>query len=149
MLVWLLFHHNVKTKVVKGGKSFVETCPECGRRARFDEVEVSENFGMFFVDLLGEKERKFRCSVCGDVFDLRDEPAPAAMPARSTRELEHERAAEEARRLAAERRWREISLTVRRKRDPHPRGRSEMIAETVPSANHPKLAAPDRRGTRR
>jgi rubredoxin len=100
--VWLLFHRNARTKVVKNGESIVETCPECGRRARFDEVELSESFGVFFVDLITEKERKFRCSVCGDVFDLRDqpEPAPAATPARSARELERKRVAEQARQRA-------------------------------------------------
>jgi rubredoxin len=106
--VWFLFHHNHKTRVVPGGKSFIETCPECRRRARFDEVEVSENFGMFFVDLIGEKERKYRCSGCANVFDLRDEadapaaPRPAPTPAKSARELEREQAAEQARRQAAE-----------------------------------------------
>lgn len=48
---------------------------------------------------------------CGDVFDLRDEPDPAqaAMPAKSDRELERKWAVEEARRLAAEQRRREIA----------------------------------------
>ena len=109
--MWLLFHHNAKTKVVKDGESFVETCPECGRRARFDEVEVSENFGVFFVDLVGDKERKFRCSVCANVFDMRDqpEPAPAAKPAKSARELERERAAAQTRQLAEEQRRRDAA----------------------------------------
>jgi rubredoxin len=107
--VWLLFHRNAKTKVIKDGESFVETCPECGRRARFDEVELSESFGVFFVDLITDKERKFRCSVCGDVFDLRDqaESAPAAAPARSAGELERERAAAQARERAAQQRQHE------------------------------------------
>jgi len=109
--MWLLFHRNAKTKVVRGGESFVETCPECGKRARFDEVEVSESFGVFFVDLIDDKERMFRCSACGDVFDRREpaKPAPAAPPAKSARELERERAAEEARRFAAEVRRREVA----------------------------------------
>jgi len=113
VLVWFLFHHNAKTRVVKDGESFVETCPECGRRARFDEVEVSENFGMFFIDLVGEKERKFRCSVCANVFDLRDDDdpdtIPAVQPAKSARELERERAAEQARALAEQQRRRELA----------------------------------------
>jgi hypothetical protein len=109
--VWFLFHHNAKTRVVKDGESFVETCPECGRRARFDEVEVSENFGMFFIDLVGEKERKFRCSACANVFDLRDDPdpIPAVQPAKSARELERERAAEEARALSEQQRRRDLA----------------------------------------
>jgi rubredoxin len=106
--VWFLFHHNVKTRFVENGESFVDTCPECGRRARFHEVEVSENVGVFFVDLLGDKERKYRCSACAKVFDRGDEHAEAA-PVKSAQELERERAAEQARRLLAERRRREIA----------------------------------------
>jgi hypothetical protein len=116
--MWFLFHHNVKTKVVEGGESFVDSCPECGRRVRFHEVEVSENVGVFFVDLLGEKERKYRCSACASVFD-RGEQAdamPEAPQPKSAAELARERSAEQARRiaaeqqrLAAERRRREIA----------------------------------------
>jgi rubredoxin len=94
--MWMLFHRNAKTKVVRDGHSFVETCPECGRKARFDEVEISESYGVFFIDLVDDKERKYRCSVCGDVFDLRDEPVRAP-PAKSAKELAHERAVAEAR----------------------------------------------------
>jgi rubredoxin len=105
--MWLLFHRNAKTRVVRDGHSFVETCPECGRRARFDEVEVSESFGVFFVDVLTDRERKYRCGACGDIFDLRDQPdAPAVRaavepPRKTARELAGERAEAEARRLEA------------------------------------------------
>ena len=102
--MWLLFHRNAKTKVVRDGDSFVETCPECGRRARFDEVEVSESFGVFFLDLVTDRERKYRCSACGDVFDLRDQPdapAPRSAPA-AARDAERDRADAEARRADAE-----------------------------------------------
>ena len=34
---------------------------------------------MWFVDVVGDKERKYRCDACEDVFDLRDQPA-AALP---------------------------------------------------------------------
>jgi rubredoxin len=99
--MWLLFHRNVKTRVIRDGRSFLETCPACGRKTRFDEVEVSESYGVFFVDLVGDKERKYRCSGCGDVFDLRDEPDPPdPPPAKSAQELARERAAAEARRAA-------------------------------------------------
>jgi rubredoxin len=106
--VWFLFHHNVKTRLVENGESFVDTCPECGRRARFHEVEVSENVGVFFVDILGDKERKYRCSACARVFDRNDD-ATALPPPKSARELERERAAEQARQLAAQQRRREIA----------------------------------------
>jgi len=94
--MWMLFHRNAKTKVIRDGDSFIETCPECGRKARFDEVEVTESYGVFFVDLVDDKERKYRCSACGDVFDLRDEPERAP-PAKSAAELARERAAAAAR----------------------------------------------------
>lgn len=96
--MWMLFHRNAKTKVVRDGRSFVETCPECGRKARFDEVEVSESYGVFFIDLIDDKERKYRCSACGDVFDLRDEPDQP--PPKSAKELARERAAASARQAA-------------------------------------------------
>ena len=76
--MWVLFHRNVKTRPVRDGETFVETCPECGQRARFMEVEIAENFGLFFVDIVGDKERAYRCCACGETFDLKDEaPAPA------------------------------------------------------------------------
>jgi rubredoxin len=105
--VWLLFHHNAKTRLVEDGERFMEKCPECGRRARFDEVEVSDNYGVFFVDLVSDKERKYRCSVCATLFELRDQPAPA--PARSAEQLERERAAAHARVLAEKQRQRELA----------------------------------------
>src|SRR6185295_12405525 len=99
--MWLLFHRRAKTQVVPGGRSFIETCPECRRRARFDEVEVTESVGVFFIDVLDDKERKYRCSACGDVFDLRDQPeaaaAPAAPPPKSAKQLQREHREAEAR----------------------------------------------------
>jgi len=111
--MWLLFHHNAKTRVVRDGHSFVDTCPECGRKARFDEVEVTEGFGVFFVDLVSDKERKYRCTACGEVFDLRDQPdeppARRPPPAKPARELERERREAEARQRELERARREIA----------------------------------------
>jgi rubredoxin len=94
--MWLLFHRNAKTRPVRGGDSFVETCPECGKRATFVEVEVTESFGVFFVDLIGDKERAYRCSACGETFDLKDQrpagaPPKPAPPAKSAAELARER----------------------------------------------------------
>ena len=78
--MWMLFHRKAGTSVVRGGKTFVEECPTCERETRFREVEVAESFGVWFVDVVGDKERKFRCDECEDVFDLRDQPAPVALP---------------------------------------------------------------------
>jgi uncharacterized C2H2 Zn-finger protein len=101
--VWLLFHRNARTRVVRDGESFVETCPECGKRATFTEVEIAENFGVFFVDLVGDKERAFRCGHCGEVFDLKDrgETPAEAPPPKSAAELERERRVAEKQRAAA------------------------------------------------
>ena len=106
--MWLLFHRNAKTRPVRDGHTFVDTCPECEQRARFVEVEISENFGMFFVDLVGDKQRAFRCGACGETFDLKDQlpagttaaPALPAPPQKSAKELERERAAAERERQA-------------------------------------------------
>lgn len=94
--MWLLSHRNVKTQPLRDGDSFVETCPECGRRATFLEVEVTEGLGVFFVDLVDDKERAYRCGACGEVFDLKDQPqagAPPrpAQPGKSLAELELDR----------------------------------------------------------
>jgi rubredoxin len=104
--MWLLVHRNAKTRLVAGGRSFLEVCPECGRKARFDEVEVTKSYGVFFVDLLDDTERKYRCSACHEVFDRREEPAPAT-PARANPARDAERAAAEARRAAEADRLRE------------------------------------------
>jgi uncharacterized C2H2 Zn-finger protein len=70
--MWMLFHRKAGTKPVRDGETFIETCPECRNKATFHEVEVSESYGVFFVDLVGDKERAFRCGSCGEVFDLED-----------------------------------------------------------------------------
>ena len=96
--MWLLFHRSGGTKVVPGGRTFVEACPTCERRTRFREIEVSEGFGLFFVDVVKDKQRKFRCDECEDVFDLRDQAdAPAELPAPRANRVE-EMAAEQRRR---------------------------------------------------
>jgi rubredoxin len=82
--MWWLLHYSGGTRCVPGGESFVETCPECKTKTRFDEVEVSESLGVFFVDVVSDKERKFRCRSCECVFDRKDDgteaPAQAALP---------------------------------------------------------------------
>jgi hypothetical protein len=85
--MWLLFHRKAGTKVVPGGRTFVEHCPTCEKPTRFREIEMTESFGVWFVDVLGDKERKYRCDSCQDVFDLRDqekalpeEPKPLPAP---------------------------------------------------------------------
>jgi rubredoxin len=95
--MWMLVHRNAKTRLVAGGRRFLEVCPECGRKAQFDEVEITKSYGVFFIDLLDDKERKYRCSACHEVFDLRDEPDSAA----SARAEEARQAEREAERAAA------------------------------------------------
>jgi hypothetical protein len=83
--MWLLFHRRAKTRPVRGGDSFIDTCPECGKRATFSEVEISESYGVFFVDVVDDKERAYRCGACGETFDLKDQaPAAAAAPPAAT-----------------------------------------------------------------
>lgn len=98
----MLVHRNAKTRLVASGRSFLEVCPECGRKARFDEVEITKSYGVFFIDLLDDTERKYRCSACHEVFDLRDEPASATSAgAEQARHAEREaERATEARRAA-------------------------------------------------
>jgi DNA-directed RNA polymerase subunit RPC12/RpoP len=105
--VRLLFTSSGNTKVVRGGQSFVDDCPECGHRATFDEVEITESYGVFWIDVVSDTTRAFRCCRCGDTFDLKDasaaaSPAPAAVakpapvakpaaPAKSAKEIARER----------------------------------------------------------
>jgi hypothetical protein len=93
--MWMLVHRNAKTRLVAGGRSFLEVCPECGRKVRFDEVEITKSYGVFFIDLLDDKERKYRCSACHEVFDLRDEP-DSATSARAEAACQADREAERA-----------------------------------------------------
>ena len=96
--MWLLFHRNAKTRAVRGGETFVQECTECRVDARFVEVEIEENVGVWFVDVIGDTSRAYKCTSCGAVFDAKDEAdAPAAAPAKplppakSAKELEIER----------------------------------------------------------
>lgn len=75
--MWLLFTSNTKTRAVQGGERFEETCPQCKEHATFVEVEIEDNVGVFFVDVVGDKRRAYRCTSCAGTFDLKDEPKPA------------------------------------------------------------------------
>ncbi|MGE0546257.1 MAG: hypothetical protein AB7O24_23895 [Kofleriaceae bacterium] len=96
--MWLLFHRSGKSRPVSGGHSFVETCPECRQRATFREVEISEGFGLFFIDLVSDKETAYRCGNCGETFDLKDQPSAPVTPVRSAAARERQRAAEQEQR---------------------------------------------------
>jgi hypothetical protein len=102
--MWLLFHRKAGTKVVAGGRTLTEDCPTCQKRTRFVEVEVTKKYGLFFVDVLDDSERGFRCEQCHDVFDLRDHAAPAP-PERPAAKTGMDRVEE----LAAEQRKRDES----------------------------------------
>jgi hypothetical protein len=70
-----LFHHKTGTKKVAGGRVLTEHCPTCGKQTRLDEVETIEQAGVWFVDVVDDTTRGFKCRVCGDVFSLADAPA--------------------------------------------------------------------------
>ena len=74
--MWLLFHHSKGTKRVADGRVLTEHCPTCNQVTRLDEVETTEQVGVWFVDVAGDTERGFRCRVCGDVFSLRTDAEP-------------------------------------------------------------------------
>jgi hypothetical protein len=106
--MWMLFHRKAKTRVVRGGETFVQRCPECGLDARFHEVEVTEKFGVFFVDVVGDRQRAFLCSNCEEVFDAKDELPGDSRPALpSPQQLAREAKISEQERVAAERARRE------------------------------------------
>ena len=97
--MWLLFHRNKKTRPVPDGERFVETCPSCKVRGTFVEVELEENLGLFFVDLVGDKQRAFRCSSCAETFEHKDDGD--AVEEKSPQQLERERREAEQQRLVA------------------------------------------------
>ena len=71
----MVFWMGIKAKVerVQGGKEVIRDCPSCGRRARFCECVRKETLTAFSViELLDDEETLFRCSECGDLFQLRD-----------------------------------------------------------------------------
>jgi hypothetical protein len=109
--VWFLFHHGERTRVVAGGRSFVHDCPTCGQPTRFDEVETTERAGLFFVDVVSDKQCGFRCRVCEDVFDLRE--TPDEQPAARAVDRAVERAVDRTAELAAEQRRRDADKATR------------------------------------
>lgn len=100
----LLFTGSHKTRKVKGGEVFNQECPDCKQDATFHEVEITTSAGIFFVDLVGDRERAFMCSECGETFDLKDAPAApstTALPQPAPRDLMATLEAEQERRALA------------------------------------------------
>jgi hypothetical protein len=100
--MWVLFHSSSKTRAVKDGERFEETCPQCKDHAVFIEVEIEDNVGLFFVDVMGDKRRAYRCTSCSATFDRKDDaPAlptpvrelPKAVPALGARATKRQEAA--------------------------------------------------------
>jgi len=85
--------------------------PECGELATFHDVEVAESYGVFFVDVVKDRERAFACGACGELFDLKDTgiAAAAAAPTKARWERVEELAAEQRRRDEEQRR-REVQV---------------------------------------
>jgi hypothetical protein len=71
--MWWLLHGKTRTRAVPGGQTLEERCPECRAVARFTEVEVTTAAGAFFVDVVASTRRAFKCTACGEIFDLRDD----------------------------------------------------------------------------
>ena len=96
-MLWL-FTSNKRTRVAPGGQTMRAECPECRRPRDFIEVEVETRAGVWFLDVLSDTERLWRCASCGETFELRDSTAPqTAPPARDMlAELERDRAARAA-----------------------------------------------------
>jgi len=81
--VWFLFTGKSRTKAVAEAEVLREHCPVCKRMTDFVEIEVEHSAGVFFVDFMSDKERKFRCTSCGETFDRviekdADDAAPEA-----------------------------------------------------------------------
>lgn len=79
VMVWL-FTGKTRTSVVPGGERMSAPCPVCDELSTFREVEITTSGGVWFVDLVKNRERAWRCTTCGEVFDLRDDDATARPP---------------------------------------------------------------------
>lgn len=104
--MWFLFHRKAQTKVVAGGRELSENCPTCEKPTRFVEVAVEKKYGVWFVDVLKDRETAFRCTSCGEVYELKapaEEQAKldAAAKAKAHMDRVEEMAAEQRRRDAA------------------------------------------------
>lgn len=78
-MLWL-FTGNKRTRVARNAQTMRSDCPECRRSSDFTEVEVETSAGVWFVDILSDTQRLWRCNECGETFELRERVAPA--PAR-------------------------------------------------------------------
>jgi hypothetical protein len=102
--VWFLFTGKSRTKAVAGGEVVEEHCPICKRTTEFVELEVEHSAGVWFVDFISDKERKYRSTRCGETFDRvieEDAPRVAAASAKSGMDRVEELAAEQRKRDAA------------------------------------------------
>ena len=95
--MFLFFGHKKSVKPVRGGRQVVTECPGCGVRAKFLECEQKNTLDLYTVlDLYTEKKTVFRCTNCGDVFELDEDAARASLGdaerQRETRREQRERA---------------------------------------------------------
>lgn len=110
--MWL-FHRKGRTQRVEGGETFTQECPTCERETRFEEIEISSKYGVWFVvDLIGDSERAFRCTRCGDTFDVKDDK-PESAPER-TAEQKRQEQIDRVEQLAAEQRRRDAEAQKNR-----------------------------------
>ncbi len=102
--MWFLFTGKSKTKAVAEAAVLREHCPVCKRTTDFVEIEVEHSAGLFFVDLMSDKERKYRCCRCGENFDRvieEDDDADAVAATPTGMDRVEQLAAEQRRRDAA------------------------------------------------
>jgi len=93
-MVWLVTGKR-RMRVVPGGRTMRERCPDCGEQTTLREVEIETSAGLFFVSVIEDTERLWQCTQCGETFELRDDEEAAALPPPRDllAELERERAA--------------------------------------------------------
>lgn len=84
--MWFLFTGTSRTRAVAGGEVLEEHCPVCKRTTEFVELEVEHSAGVWFIDFISDKERKFRCTRCGETFDrvVEEDEKPAASARQTT-----------------------------------------------------------------
>lgn len=111
--MFVFFGRKTSVKPIRGGRQVIADCPSCGETAKFHECEQEKTLHLYVVlDLFSDKQTVYRCTNCGDVFELSEEAASPQASARATagssaatddararaeREQDERRAAREAR----------------------------------------------------
>jgi hypothetical protein len=67
--MWLFGGAKTKFKLVPGGRTASRRCDTCNAVTTFREVDVTDGFNLFLVELYETTNRRMVCGVCGEDHD--------------------------------------------------------------------------------